>query len=81
MDRLVSVKIYETDKEILKQMESPSIAQAVKTLLHGRKQDFKEIVEVWGLEYINPKIEQIRKTLSEQIGQEIERRFKELSSK
>ena len=75
------IRVYELDKDILKKMNSPTIAEAVHTMIHGNHEKIKEMVEVWGSEFINPKIEQIRKTLSEQISIEIERRFKELGSK
>ena len=70
-------RLYNEDVEVLKQMNG-SIANAVNILLHGNKEDITSMIEAWGSEFINPKIEQIRKTLNEQISIEIERRFKEL---
>ena len=78
MRKKVIIWVYEEDKEILKHMNG-SIAQAVNTLLHGKKEELQAIIEEWGQEYINPKIEQIKKTLREALSVEIERRFKELN--
>ena len=80
MRKTVIVKIYAEDRDILKEMKG-SIAQAINTLIHGKKEEVLNVIEGWGIEYINPKIEQIRKTLSEEVALEIERRFKELGTK
>ena len=42
--KTVMVRIYREDREILKQMSSKSIATAVVTLIHGNKEDMKELV-------------------------------------
>ena len=71
--------MYEEDKEILKQMNG-TIAQAINTLLHGKQEQYRAILESYAENYFNPKIEQIRKKLTDQISEEIDRRFKELKN-
>lgn len=76
MRKTVQVKIYAEDREVLRQMTG-TMAQAVNSLLNSKD----EVLESYAENYFNPKIEKVRKALSEQIGLELERRHAELVRK
>ncbi len=54
--KTVMVRIYREDREILKQMSSKSIATAVVTLIHGNKEDIKELVSAYMNSIVMPYI-------------------------
>ena len=81
MKELKQIKIYATDKEFLKANFKGTFAEVINVLIWGKDEKFKQVLESYAENYFNPKIEQIKETLREAISQEIERRFKELSTK
>ena len=68
MGKLVSIKVYLEDKEILKKFNKGSIAQAIHSLLFGEEEEIKATIEAY-LEreikpYINRKLESIEESIN-----------------